>query len=275
LAFPFRTGFKTVATLRNLGYDAWPARSLYQKFRKYAHSYLLHKVDYLTAVSQAVADHYSVHLGVTTNEIIPDSMPALAAKIASEPLPNKMFDPDRMKLAIPGRVTREKGHWIALNAFKLLVAEHKDMKLEVLGGGQMQSELEEQSKKLKVSSLVSISGVLSHKDLLSRLQNSDICLIPSLFEGFGIVALEAMVLGVPVIASDIGGLSEIISNEVTGLLVPPGDSCALASACRRLIENPDLKQFISNNAREMVLKKYSMDSIGPQWLDMYRMLVNK
>ena len=274
LAFPVKRDFKSVATLRNLGFDAWPATSLYQKFRKRVHGYLLGKVDFITAVSEAVSNHYNIHLGVTTDQIIPDSLPALALAVAGDSFSKKPTSNDQMRLAIPGRVTREKGHWVALDAFKSLVG-YRDIKLDVLGGGRLQLELEEQCKKLNLNGVVSISGVLSHKDLLSRLKNSDICLIPSLFEGFGIVALEAMALGVPVIASDIGGLSEIISDEVTGLLVPPGDSHALASACRRLVENPDLKASIAHNAREMVLKKYSMDSIGPQWLDMYQKLVNK
>jgi len=274
LAFPIRREFKVVASLRNLGYDAWPAKTLYQKLRKRIHSYLLHKVDYITAVSQAVADHYHAHLGVTTNQLIPDSVPALALSVSIESHLNEGTENSQLVLAIPGRVTREKGHWVALDAVSSLVTERSDLKLEVLGGGPLQAELEDQCNTLNLDKFVSISGVLDHRELLERLAQADICLIPSLYEGFGIVALEAMALGVPVIASDIGGLSEIITHEVTGILVPSGDAQALSAACKRLVENPELKKSIVNAAREMVLDRYSMDSIGKQWMDMYQTLVS-
>jgi glycosyltransferase involved in cell wall biosynthesis len=84
-----------------------------------------------------------------------------------------------------------------------------------------------------------------------------------------------MALGVPVVASEIGGLSEIVTHELTGLLVPSGDAMALSAACKRLVDDPDLKDAIVRAAREMVFERYSINSIGKQWMEMYQSLIDQ
>ena len=84
--------------------------------------------------------------------------------------------------------------------------------------------------------------------------------MPSLRESFGIVALEAMAMKLPVIASRIGGLEEVVEHERTGLLVPPGDAAALAEAIRTLAENPEMRRNMGEAGRQRVAEKFSIES---------------
>jgi glycosyltransferase involved in cell wall biosynthesis len=88
----------------------------------------------------------------------------------------------------------------------------------------------------------------------------DLVVMPSLRESFGIVALEAMAMKVPVIASRIGGLAEIVVNEKTGFLVPPGDADALAEAIRTLTENPEMRRNMGEAGRQRVAEVFSIES---------------
>ena len=228
------------------------------------------RAGYVTAVSEAVAGHYHRHLGIVAHEVIPDAVPGAAVRVSAE-TPGMGREPGApLRLVLPGRVTREKGHAVAVQACKRLLDEGRDLKLEILGDGPLRGTVERQVQSLGIGDRVTVHSVDGHEAFLRRVATADICLVPSLHEGLGIVALEAMQLGVPLIASDVGGLSEIVEHRRTGLLVPPGDVDALAGACSELMKNQRLKNSLSKAAKRHVLNNFSMDVIGPSWVRVYK-----
>ncbi len=259
-----------VASLRNLGYEAWPANTLYRKFRKRVHGYLLRRTDYVAAVSRAVAEHYLSHLRVGTDRIIPDSLPLAVNEIATAPHAERRTA--SIRVALPGRIVREKGHRSALVAVHSLIRDGMNIRLDILGGGPLESSVKAQSADLGIAEFVTFNGVMDHRALLTRLSQADICIIPSLHEGFGIVALEAMALGIPVISSKVGGLSEIVEHGTTGLQVSPGNPAELARAIERLANDPEMMSRLTNAAFKSVKRQYSMDAIAPVWLNVYEQL---
>jgi glycosyltransferase involved in cell wall biosynthesis len=103
---------------------------------------------------------------------------------------------------------------------------------------------------------------------------ADVAVFPSLYEPFGIVCLEAMAAGCPVIAANVGGLAEIIEDGKTGMLVSPNDSVSINSAILKVSDNGSLARHLSMNAREHVLYNYRWDKIAEGTLGIYRSILD-
>jgi glycosyltransferase involved in cell wall biosynthesis len=112
-------------------------------------------------------------------------------------------------------------------------------------------------------------------DVRGLLWASDAFAMPSLKEGLGVAALEAMASGLPVIASDVGGLREVVEDDRTGIIVPPANPEKIASAIKRLAESPELRSQMSAAARARVVENYSMEQMAARTLALYRECVRK
>ncbi|MBM3496086.1 MAG: glycosyltransferase family 4 protein, partial [Armatimonadetes bacterium] len=111
-------------------------------------------------------------------------------------------------------------------------------------------------------------------DLDRRLSVADVVVVPSRTEGQGLVALEAMALGVPVVASRVGGLPEVVEDQLTGLLVPPDDWEALADALLRLAMDPSLRARLGEAARLRVRERFSIETLLDRMAELYRATQN-
>jgi len=120
----------------------------------------------------------------------------------------------------------------------------KDIDLRILGDGQQRAELEASTLALGLAGRVTILGFKSHHEVYEEIVRCDLVVVPSRVdsESFGLVALEAMACGKPVIASTVGGLPELVRDRVCGLLVPVNDVNALAEALALLAGNPELRR---------------------------------
>jgi glycosyltransferase involved in cell wall biosynthesis len=134
-----------------------------------------------------------------------------------------------------GSLNKSKGYDVLLEAISKL-RNNYSVKLALVGDGPERNSLEKLTDELGLKYCVTFLGV--RKDISTLLQSCDIFVHPARWEGFGRVIAEAMAMGRPVIASEVGGIPEIIINGQSGLLVPPNNSYALASAIQRLIDNP-------------------------------------
>ena len=112
-------------------------------------------------------------------------------------------------------------------------------------------------------------GFLGPRALADRYRNAAVVVCPSHTEGFGVVCAEAMAHGKPVVASATGGLANLVVDGETGILVPPGDVCALREAVERLLADPHLRQRLGAAARKRIRTHYSWDSVTAMTLGVY------
>jgi glycosyltransferase involved in cell wall biosynthesis len=136
------------------------------------------------------------------------------------------------------RLERQKGLKYLLLAMKIILTKFPEAKLEIIGDGTLLNELQALSKKLGISNSVIFFGKFT--DVKPFYNRMDVFVLPSLYEGFGIVLVEAMASGVPVIASNVEGIKEVIQDERNGILVLPRNPEAIAVAVTRLIQNHQL-----------------------------------
>jgi len=181
----------------------------------------------------------------------PDRVRALAEAHATTRAAFGMAEGAPLVVSV-GRLASEKGHSHLLDA----LAGLDGVQLLLVGDGPERAALETHARALGLDRRVRFLGV--REDAMAILALADACALPSLYEGFGMVVLEAMSLGVPVVASRAGGLPEVIRDGETGLLVPPADAPALAAALRSVVLDRALARRISEKAREAVRQQFDL-----------------
>lgn len=152
-----------------------------------------------------------------------------------------------------------KGQDVLLRAFALVQGRYPESRLVIAGEGPRRAELTRLASELLPQGSYSFLG--SVKDVKSLLDSLDVFVFPSVDEGFGIAAVEAMLRGVPVIVSDAGALPEIISNDVNGLVVPANREEELAAAIMKLLADRDLAERLSTAAAGDAHQRFSVDSL--------------
>lgn len=176
-------------------------------------------------------------------------------------------------IGVIGMFDPVKGHVFLLRAIKRLQESGvKDLTCLIAGEGRLETELKEYVSSAGMEGQVRFLGY--RRDVPDLLALMDLVVMPSLRESFGMVALEAMAMKVPVIASRIGGLEEVVEHEKTGLLVPPGDAAALAEAIRTLAEDPEMRRNMGEAGRHRVEQCFGLDSTVRRIEDLYLELLN-
>ncbi|PWK11290.1 glycosyltransferase family 4 protein [Tumebacillus permanentifrigoris] len=145
----------------------------------------------------------------------------------------------RIVIACIGRMVEEKGIDVLLEAFTILLSRGFDAELVLIGDGPLLSDYQNRAGKIGLARVRFLGEVPNAAQLLPGV---DIVAVPSRQEGLGLVAIEAMLAGRPVVASDVGGLPEVVLHGETGLLVPPADPVLVASALCYLIERGDVRE---------------------------------
>ena len=143
----------------------------------------------------------------------------------------------------------------------------------MFGKGSLQPLLEQRLRDLALSQQVALLSPITHQDLVDLFQASDVFVFPSTSEGFGMAAGEAMCMGLPVVATDIPGIASLIENEVSGILVAPGDPEALAKQIERVISDSELRRTLSIAGRERIIDHFSLERVTAQVAEFYRGLV--
>lgn len=184
---------------------------------------------------------------------------------------NKSENSETYKIITVGRLSEQKGYVYLLEAISLIRSDY-DFALYIFGEGPEKEALIKTSKALKISNNVKFLGF--RPDVLDFMSHCDIFVSSSLWEGFPTVILEAMALGVPVVATDVSGSRELIRNNFTGILVPPKHPKKLADAIIRLMNFPEEASVYVENAYNEVLN-FSIENIAEKYLKSYTTLVEK
>ncbi len=158
-----------------------------------------------------------------------------------------------------GRLVREKGFDTAILAFSLLKKRGSNAQLILAGGGPERPALELLAGELDLGDSVVFTGVLTQEEVTSTFNRATIVLVPSIIESFGLVILEAMQMGRPVIASRVEGVPEVIVEGETGILVPKQDPIALCEAIEDLLAQPEKAIQMGMQGRKRAIETFTLD----------------
>ena len=216
------------------------------------------------AADRVVASLADVHVAISaglarylaeSEGFDPTSFEVVHYGIEAAPEPPPL--PGAPRLAIVGRLIPIKGHDVLLRALAAARQQVPGLALEIAGEGPLEPDLREAVARLGLDDAVTFLGRVA--PVAPVLERAEVVVVPSFGEGFGLVALEAMERGRPVIASAVGGLPEIVDDGGTGFLVPAGDADALADAVVRLASDPGRAVAMGAAGRARALDEFSQE----------------
>lgn len=161
-----------------------------------------------------------------------------------------------------GRLVYEKGVQHLISAMPKILEGYQDAKLVIAGKGGMIDELKAQVNSMGIAHKVYFTGYMDAKQVCKMYKCADISVFPSTYEPFGIVALEAMLAGTPVVVSDIGGLNEIVEHGENGMKSYAGNPNSIADSILSLLYNPELCDHVTKKAKAMVKNEYNWAKIA-------------
>jgi len=172
-----------------------------------------------------------------------------------------------------GRVVQEKGAHLIVEAAPRVLAEIPNTRFIIAGAGSMVEHLKRRAAELGVSDKVTVAGFISDPDRNRLLKVADAAAFPSLYEPFGIVALEAMAAQCPVIVSEVGGLKEVVKHDVTGVMVYPDNVESLAWGILHTLNDPAGARARAAKAYSIAKGEYSWERIAERTVEIYKEIV--
>ena len=161
-----------------------------------------------------------------------------------------------LRLVCVGRLHASKGFDVALRALCQSLGEGLDARLTILGDGPERQALAGLVAELGIAAHVHLSGSVAEDEVRRTLQGADVFLLPSHAEPLGVVVMEAMALGTPVIVTGAGGVTEIVTDGHDGLIVPPGDPAGLAQAITALARDPARRAALAAAGRRSIVERF-------------------
>ncbi|MBN1901814.1 glycosyltransferase family 4 protein, partial [Candidatus Sumerlaeota bacterium] len=174
---------------------------------------------------------------------------------------------------ITGRLCQEKGHRFLFDAIKKIKDRIPELALLVVGTGTLYQKLMEYARELEIGERIVFTGF--RKDIPDVLADLDLFVMPSVSEGLGTAVLEAAAASLPIIASNVGGIPDIIQTGVNGLLVPPENPDALSEAILTLYSQRERATIFGKAAREHVQRNFSESALGRKTEEVYLKLIQK
>ncbi len=232
--------------------------------------------DRFLAVSEGVRTHMIERAGIP-----PHKISTLPNGVDASDIPKRRVN-IRAELSLPedcpivatvGRLTRQKGHRYLISAAARIVSSRPDVHFLIIGAGPLERALRRRAARLKIAANVHFLGW--REDAWRIVAGADLFVLPSLWEGMPNALLEAMAAGVPVVATRVSGVSEIVANDKTGVLVPAEDDRVLAHAVYGLLMNPDRARLLAQAGREKTLRDFSIEATVSAHENLYAELVQK
>jgi glycosyltransferase involved in cell wall biosynthesis len=236
-----------VSTLHNPDYTHDSARGLRSVARKAIDRLTGRLNSALVAVSLAVAEDYRRHMGWRAIEVIPNGLDLdRFCPASADPSLLSLWSPVGLRLISVGRLHRQKGHDVLLDALALCQKAGHSHSLVVVGDGPLRQVLEARAKDLGCA--VQVNWLGARSDVLDLLRAADVFVFPSRFEAQGVALLEAMACEKAIVATSVGGIPEVVADRRSALLVPPDDPVALAKAIESLAVDAAYRQCLAREA---------------------------
>jgi len=223
------------------------------------------------AANSTVAAELSTHFGIPRSlvtEIPPGvevgSAPGLAVPLSPGHVP---------VIGAAGPLEADKGLVWFLGAARRVLDEHPNVEFVIAGAGPEETNLRRLARELKLAAQVTFAPYVP--DFQTPLRAMDVYCLPAVRQGLSATLLEAMALGLPIVASTVGGIEDVIDHEVTGLLIPPRDLEALTNAFLRLLRNPSLAQQLGAAGRDRVSRDFGVEKMIDQTLNVYLEVLHK
>lgn len=233
----------------------------------------LPKVDGFHAVSHAIAQEAELW-GVTSDKIRVVYSGLELDKIGQFYKTNWRCNTP-VYILLVGRFHWIKGYNYALDALRRLLDKGYHFHFTIIAG-QPSEEILYQKNSMKLSENINILPNLSHDEVLLNMQHADILLLPSVMEGIANVVLEAMAVGLPVVSSDCGGMSEVIDNEINGLLFQNRNVAHMAEQLEKMINySPEERERMAILARQRVTEQFGADRLGKEMIALYEEVCKK
>ena len=196
------------------------------------------------------------------------------------PIKKKVLNPDSIKLIMVGRLDKIKGHHIAIEVVSKLRKLKLPVVLNIIGEGQERINIEKLIQIHELEESVFLMGSKNQNEILNLFRDHDIYILPSIklpngrAETQGLAALEAQACGIPAVVFNSGGVKYTVRNNETGFVISEDKLNAMIFKIKELIENPELYQSMSFQARSFVKKDYSQKKIELIWCETYKNLIN-
>jgi glycosyltransferase involved in cell wall biosynthesis len=177
---------------------------------------------------------------------------------------------DEVHIMWVGRMVEVKGLEYLIHAMRIVVTRYPQSKLILIGTGPLKAKLERLVGDLSLDKNITFTGSVNHSDVPLYLKEADIFVLPSLSEGFPVVILEAMAAGKPVVASNVRGIPDAVTDGVTGFLVEPENYEQLAEKIVYLIEHPEEGERMGKAGRKLVEERFTWAKIAEEIIRIYK-----
>jgi len=172
-----------------------------------------------------------------------------------------------------GRLVPQKGVEYFIRAIPTIAKRFPKAKYIIVGDGWSRDILESEAHSSGHFDKIQFTGFAPDKEVIDLMTSADVLVVPSIYEPFGIVALEGMATGVPVVASNVGGLAEVLDHDRTGIFVYPRSPESIAWGIGKVLSDPDHAKWLTKNAKEKLHKAYSWEAVAMETVEVYRKVV--
>lgn len=194
---------------------------------------------------------------------------------AAEEVRWRFAAPDEKVIFHVGRLVREKGLDVLIDALPYVLSQRSNTKLIIAGKGPHAESLAKHARAAGIENRIYFTGYIDDATRNGLYRLADMAVFPSLYEPFGIVALEGMAAGTPVIVSDCGGISEVVQHRVNGFKFATGDPKSLATQILYVLDHPEEMEQIRMNAQQTVMTEYDWDNIAETTLQTYGLIIDE
>jgi glycosyltransferase involved in cell wall biosynthesis len=246
-------------------FHGWDRLDRMPRQRAFLYRRLARMTNALAAVSTEAAQQFAEEAGIA-----PDRFTVLSSGVDTEQFrpPTKPKANGRVVLGCVGRLDPVKAHDVLIEAFACIAEGPGDPELHLLGDGPCRADLERLARQRGIADRVRFLGMAA--DVSERLREMDLFVLASHREGRPTSIMEAMATGLPVVATRVGSVPELVAEGRTGLLVDPGDATALARALGALITDEALRRRLAEEARRVAVAELSLDRMVAQYAAFYR-----